>query len=79
MKGQISIFEFIEDPTPKFDKNDYLTWCEYCIFNKKGCCNYNVPHKRHCVKGNAFMHRDEDPDKIKWRKLWAKARLEKWG
>lgn len=79
--NQISIFDFIDEPDdiPAYDPDDYLTWCNYCVYYIKGCCAYNVPRKLHCIKGNGFINKNEDPDNIKWLKLWRKARLNVWG
>lgn len=55
---QLTFDDFLTPSTP-YDTNDYLTWCDYCEYDERGCCNYNKPLGRTCVEGSGFVRRGE--------------------
>lgn len=61
LPGQMSIFDFIDPPDDRrpFDRDDFLTWCDYCYYQDKiGVCGYDEPLGRTCVCGSGFIEND---------------------
>lgn len=57
MKDQLTIFDFITEQS-EFDRDDFLTWCDSCKYNVKGCCDYDEPLGRVCIEGSGYSRTD---------------------
>lgn len=55
---QISIFD-IEGLIIQPENYDDMLPCDSCKWDIKGCCNYDIPHGRYCVMGDAWKGRED--------------------